>query len=230
MKIKQFLLLSFLSMIFVNNTFAKTNIKRSFTIDFDEISSSGKTETAEEFFTRLYSKLNSNFSKNKNDFTYNFIENYFQNYSNLPKGIKNKEILSNTEYKMDKDLVRAKARFHFYNEKNEIQESNVTTSIRVRKSVDPITKRPSSVSFKLTNEFQWHIQQLIKLYLTLGNNDRLILDETSTTASIDETLRNAIKIDIDYRIYGDKIQQSVVEKEMNFLKEVIIKSINEARL
>lgn len=216
------LFLSILLLSYSLNSFGFVQLQRSFIIDFDLIKKG--SESALDFYQRIHGKFNSNFSKNKNDFTYNFLENYFQNYSNIPLGVKDKEVILSCSYDVKNDVVNAKSRFHFM-KGDEVKELNIKAKIKVRKTDHPTNSPESKITFEIKNDFEWAIRQLIKLYLQMGDGDRVILDFTTTTVSVSQKHSNALKIDIDYSMYGNSVKQFAIDGAIEHLIKVTQKTV-----
>jgi len=209
-------------LVMSTNAFSSVEISSSFTLDLSQIKG---TETARELVVRLRKSLNTNFTKDSKDFTYNYLERYFQLYSNEPKKIFNKPVILNAKYDAKNKETYADVEVHFYKKnQNEVGTAIVHSKIKIIKTDDP-----HRVAFDFKSDYGWVTKQLINIYLSFGDGSRLIQNFARTTIVYDEKQPNQIKVELELIAYGGFVQESVIQKEVNYTKDVAIKFLSELR-
>jgi len=206
-----------LFMVFSTNSFGFVDIRKSILID---LSSLNGTESAEDFVGYLKSNLQTEFSKSNTNFTYLFLERYMQIYSNESKNIFGKEVILSASYDRRKDLTNAQLNFHYYDKNGKIDSAKVTVGFKISKE-----SNPDSLTFGFKNNYNGFTKQLINLYLSASaKGERLIFDssETKLTAIDSKT----IKVDVHYRVYGNVIKDSAIEREISLVTDVSKKAIS----
>lgn len=216
------LLLCFFSFLFMGqNAYSFVTIKRTFLVDFAEIKG---TENVKDFVDRFKDKLQTSFVMDaNNDVTFYFLERFLQLYCNESKGIFNVPVILSNKYNKKNDLNNAKLKFHYY-DGDELKIADTKTNIKIIKSEEPI-----QLTIELQNDFGLMVKPLIKVYAGLGDGSKFITDYAKTTFSLSKTQENSLSVDIEYRVYGGSVKQSVAENEISIIKAAITDVIVEFR-